>query len=107
MSREIKFTISDAHRREIAANNTEATDTVYAALLQAAGLGDGEEIEACWIKPQFGNGRSYPVRHAAALQLVVRGVVENHCTELRFFAVSKQSVTPAGIEGPSYKALFC
>lgn len=107
MPREIRFTISDAQRREIVANNTEMTNTVYAALLQAAGLRDDEEIEACWMKPQFNNGRSYPVRQAAALQFVVSGVVNHRCRELRFFAVSKQSVTPAGIGGPSYRDLFC
>lgn len=74
---------TDVAARTAVAGSDAAAARAYAAL--AAGLPAGHLVVACWTKPQFSNDRSYPVTSATALKLVVGGIREGRCTNLRFF----------------------
>ena len=93
---------TDATARRAIADSDSAAARAFAGL--TAGLPTGHLVVACWTKPQFSNGRSYPVRDAEMLKYVMGGVLDGHCTHLRFFhepnARAPQTV------GVGFRALF-
>ena len=74
---------TDPTTRRAIADNDSAAARAFAAL--AAGRGSDQVVVACWTKPQFSTERSYPIVSAAALKMVMGGILAGHCTNLRFF----------------------
>lgn len=86
-------------------NSPEATEAFAKLQAEVARVANTDThcIVATWVKPQFSNGRSFPIRGAGALSFVIEGVRRGGCTTLQFFAVPKDP-TPKG--SSSYRDLF-
>ncbi len=95
-----RFTTDEALRRKIAENDPDA---LRAFTTLRRGIGSDRTVVACWTKPQFSNGQSYPIRNPAALKTVMSGVLEGNCTDLRFYALPPSRVPSTDI---TYQALF-
>ncbi len=93
---------TDATARQAIADDDQAAARVFAALTRD--LPAGHTVVANWVKPQFSNGRSYPIRSADGLKFVMEGVLRGHCAQLRFFQEPNSRV-PRGDSG-GYQALF-
>jgi hypothetical protein len=87
--------------RRAIADSLGAAASAFTAL--TVGLRSDQVLVACWTKPRFGNDRSYPIRGAAALKMVMGGIFAGSCTNLRFFhePISRTPNTTIG-----YRDLF-
>ena len=92
---------ADAGARASIADNDKDAARAFAAL--TAGMQPAHVLVACWVKPRLGNSRSYPIRTASALKMVMGGIREGRCTELRFF---HESIASAPSSDVGYRPLF-
>lgn len=76
----------------IARSEPRAAASAFALL--SSNNGPGMIVVACWTRPQSGYQR-YPIEDARTLSFVVKGVLKNSCTNLRFFAIH-HSQAPSG-----------